>query len=155
MFKLRDSYTLDAPAERIWPLIFDPSSLMSLIPGCEGLEEAGPNEYRGTLRIGIAAVAGRYDTHVSVVDRDEPTFCRMKGEVSGPTGAISGEATFELQPDAEQTVLIYTGKALITGALGRLSPRFLEGVAGALIRQGLGKLNRRLQAEPAPENHED
>lgn len=144
--RIAGEYLLDAPVERIWPAIFDPVALMGLIPGCEQIEQISPDEYRGRLRIGIAAVAGTYETYVRVLDRREPTACRMKGEVSGPTGSISGEASFNLKEVDSQTILTYEGEAVIGGALGQISCRFFEGVANTFIQHGLGKLNKQLQA---------
>ncbi len=145
--RIAGEYLLDAPVERIWLTIFNPVALMRLIPGCEQIEQVSPDEYRGRLRIGIAAVAGTYETYVRVLDRCEPTACRMKGEISGPTGSISGEASFNLKEVGNQTILTYEGKAVIGGALGQMSCRFFEGVANTFIRHGLGKLIEQLQAE--------
>jgi hypothetical protein len=36
---------------------------------------------------------------------------------------------------------------MITGALAKLSPRFVEGVAQTLIKLGLANLNKQLQAQ--------
>lgn len=149
MFKLHDTYTFDAPVENIWPLIFDPASLVSVIPGCDALEQVSPDEYVGRMRVGIAAVGGTYDTRVTVLDLQEPHSCRMKGDVSGGAGTITGEATFELREVGEQTELTYDGKATITGALGTMSPRFIEGVVRTLVKQGLNKLNKQACEEVA------
>ena len=145
------SYTLDAPPERVWPIIFDPISLVGMILGCETIEEVSPGEYRGRIRIGIAAVAGTFETLVNILEVDPPHTCRMSGEVSGPTGVISGEATFHLAGENGQTLLSYEGSAVITGALGQMSPRFVESVARTLIQHGLGKLNRELRGEEVSE----
>lgn len=145
---LRDTHHFDTPLDRLWPLIFDPAVLVGLIPGCDDLQEVAPGEYRGEMRLGIAAVAGTYQTQVKVVEMREPTFCHMQGEVSGPTGTITGKAALELcAADGGGTDLAYEGKATITGALATMSPRFVEGVARALIRQGLRRLAVQAQAE--------
>ena len=140
------SHLIEAPREAVWPLIFDPTTLIALVPGCEKLEQVAQDEYRGKLRIGIAAVGGVYETYVRVLDHDAPSYCRLTGEVSGPTGVISGQASFSLKEVGSATLIDYEANALITGALGTLSPRFVEGVVRALLDQGLAQLNRQLQA---------
>jgi carbon monoxide dehydrogenase subunit G len=142
------SYVLEVPIDDIWPRIFDPQSLMSLIPGCQELEQVSTDEYRGNIQVGIAAVSGRYDTYVRVVERDPPHRCCFEGEISGATGTIKGEASFTLKEVEERNNLIeYQAKGIITGALAKLSPRFVEGVAQTLIKLGLTNLNRQLQAQ--------
>ena len=86
------SYDLDAPAERIWPLILDPSELLQLIPGCEQIEQVSPGEYRGRLNLRIAAVGGTYQTYHRIVDQQLLSYSRLEGQVSGPGGIITGQA---------------------------------------------------------------
>ena len=141
------SYDLDAPAERIWPLIFDPSELLQLIPGCEQIEQLGPGEYRGRLNLRVAAVGGTFQTTIKIIDQQPPVYARFAGEVAGPGGVIKGQATFRLTEAQPHTTLSYEGQALVTGPLGNLNARLVEGVAQTLIRQGLDKLNTRLQTQ--------
>ena len=148
MIHIAGSYPLDAPVEQIWPRLFDPASLMSLIPGCQGITQADPDEYRGQVQVGVAAVSGQYDTYVRVVDHEPPHYCRFEGEVSGPTGMIKGQASFLLKEVEPGNLIEYEASALITGALAKLNPRFIEGVVQALIKLGLARLNQQIQ--PAP-----
>ena len=147
MVEIVGSYELEASIDEVWPRIFDPTSLMSLIPGCQQLEQVGPDEYRGQIQVGVAAVSGIYESYVRVVEREPPHKCRFEGEVSGATGTIKGDASFTLKEVNEHNSLIeYQAKGMITGALAKLSPRFVEGVSQALIRLGLANLNRGLRA---------
>jgi uncharacterized protein len=143
------SYDLDAPAERIWPLIFDPAELLQLIPGCEQIEQISPGEYRGRLNLRVAAVGGTFQTTLKIIDQQPLSYARFEGEAAGPGGVIKGQATFRLSEAGPQTNLTYEGQALITGPLGNLNSRLVEGVAQALIHQGLDKLNAQLQAQAA------
>ncbi len=148
--RVSGSYTLDASREAVWPHIFDPASLVALIPGCQSLEQVAPGEYRGQMLVWLSAVNGAYETSVVVEDQAEPEHCRFRGEVAGPTGVITGTAAFTLQVlDAGRTLLDYQADGLVTGALAKLNARFLEGVAHTLIRQGLGALNDQLLLEQA------
>jgi len=153
MIEIVGSHKLEASIDEVWPHIFDPTSLMSLIPGCQQLEQISPDEYRGQIRVAIAAVSGSYDTYVRVVRRDPPLHCRFEGEVSGSTGRVTGSASFSLKEVDEQdnALIEYQAKGMITGALARLNPRYVEGVARTLINLGLTNLNQQLQAQPVAE----
>ena len=147
--KVNGSYTLDATHVEVWPHIFDPAELASLIPGCQRLEQVSPDEYHGTFMMWLSAISGAYETTVRVLEREEPARCRFEGEVTGPTGRVTGTATFWLAENNDQTLLTYEAQGILSGALGTDRPRFVEGVAKTLINQGLDKLNRDLQAERA------
>lgn len=138
--KISGQATLNATAESIWPLIFDPRSLMELLPGCEQMQQVGPDEYRGRLTLRIPAIGGSYDTRVKVQQAVPPNHCQLLGEASGPGGSVRGQASFNLQPEGEGTRIEYQGDAQISGPLAGMNPRFAEGVAQTLIRQGLAKL---------------
>lgn len=105
-----------------------------------------PNEYRGKIRVGIAAVGGEYDTRVLITEIEQPYTCRFDGEVAGPTGTIKGVATFHLEDLGENCNLHYSSEALITGALSKLNPRLVEGSVQTLMHFGLKKLNLRLKS---------
>ncbi len=138
--KIAGQSILDATAESIWPLIFDPRTLLQLLPGCEQVEQVAPDEYRGRMTLRLPAIAGTYDTWVKVLQYEAPSFCQIQGEASGPGGSVRGQASFSLQPEAQQTRIAYQGDAQIGGPLAGMNPRFAEGVAQTLIRQGLARL---------------
>lgn len=153
MLKLSDSYLFDAPRDHIWPLIFDPQSLLDLIPGCERIDQTGPDEYLSTLKLSLGAIQENYQVQIKILEEYQPRFCRMHGEVNGKNGIISGETAFELQAEGKKTSLNYQGSAVITGALGKINARFMEGVIKTLIRQGLNKLQNQLTSnEPVHPN---
>jgi len=138
--KIAGQSTLDAAVESIWPLIFDSRTLLELLPGCEQVEQVAPDEYRGRMILRIPAIAGTYETWVKVLQYEAPSFCQIQGEATGSSGSVRGQASFTLHPDAQQTRIEYQGDAQIGGPLAGMNPRFAEGVAQMLIRQGLARL---------------
>jgi carbon monoxide dehydrogenase subunit G len=145
--KITGSYKLNGPRQDIWPLIHDPISLVSLIPGCEQLEQISPGEYRGQVQIRLPAVAGAYTTHVKLIEDEAPRYCYFEGMVEGPAGSICGTASIKLEPLETQTILVYEGQALISGPLVRLDSRFAEGIVQSLIKQGLARLDVQIRME--------
>jgi hypothetical protein len=149
--KIAGNYNLSAPRERAWPILFDPVQLMSLIPGCEQIEADGPDSYRGTVTLRLPAVSGTYRTAIQILDRREPEFCRLTGEAAGPGGSVRGQAAFTLRVANGGTLVEYDGDAMISGPLAGMNPRFVEGVAQQLIKQGLARLDAQAGATTAAE----
>jgi carbon monoxide dehydrogenase subunit G len=145
MINIKGSYTLAAPREQVWPFIFDPHALMGLIPGCQSIEQVSPDEYRGQVQVGVASVSGIYDTYVKIHSFHPPVTCQFQGEISGPTGLVKGTATFTLKKFGEKCTLDYQAQGLVTGALAKLSPRFIEGLVNTLLKIGLANLNKQVQ----------
>src|SRR5205809_4888457 len=59
--KLEGSYDVAAPRAKVWEAFLDPKQLRKAIPGCEKLEALGPDEFKATLKIGVAAVKGTFE----------------------------------------------------------------------------------------------
>jgi hypothetical protein len=142
--KIAGSYNLNVPRERLWKLIFDPAVLLELIPGCEQIEQAGNDVYRGRIILRLPAVGGSFDTNLQIVESEPPSFCRFAGEASGASGSIKGQGVFRLRDEGEWTVVEYECEAQVGRPLASMNPRFMEGVVQVLIRQGM----ERLKAHP-------
>jgi carbon monoxide dehydrogenase subunit G len=147
---IRGSRTLDAPRAAVFAAVLDPGTLLAVIPGCREIERTGEGEYRGRIALRLPGMVGTYRTIVRVVDAQAPDHGRLEGEVEGVLGTITGQASFRLSDAAvgphAATRVDYEGQAAIGGPLARLDSRFVEGLAGSLIDQGLDDLNARLQA---------
>lgn len=146
---IRGSRTLDAPREAVFAAICDPDALLDVIPGCREIEKVGDTEYRGLLSLRLPGIVGTYRTTVRLVETDPPGFGRLEGEVVGTLGSIKGEASFHLTAVDGGTIVEYDGRAVIDGPLARLDSRFIEGLAGSLINQGLDALGSRSAGDRA------
>lgn len=146
---IRGSRTLDAPRTAVFDAICDPNTLLAVIPGCREIEKIGDTEYRGQISLRLPGVVGTYRTVVRLVEADPPSYGQLEGEVVGTLGSIKGRASFRLAEEDGRTTVDYDGQAAIDGPLARLDSRFVEGLAGSLINQGLGDLNSRLQGDPS------
>ena len=138
--KISGKACVNAPCEAIWKLIFKPSALLELVPGCDQVEQVAPDEYRASLTMRVPALAGNYAILIRILESEAPQFCRLAGRAHGPTGGVQGTGTFTLLPQSQQTRIDYDSEIQISGPLAGMHPRFVEGVAQTLIREGLAKL---------------
>jgi uncharacterized protein len=144
---LAGSYVFRAPRELVFAAICDPSVLMAVIPGCEAVEQTGPDEYEGRITLRLPGTVGSYRTHVRLVDTNPPERSGMDGRVEGSMGSIAGHAEFVLAEADGGTTMQYRGRATILGPLARLDSGFEERLAESLIGQGLRALDQRLATE--------
>ncbi len=145
---VRGRHTLDAPRAVVFAAIRDPDALLGVIPGCREIAQTGDDEYRGQISVRLPGVVGTYRTVVRLVDADPPCSTQLEGELEGTLGTIRGRATFRLAESGDRTTIDYEGHAVIGGPLARLDTRFVEGLAEALITQGLRNLDSRLRGDP-------
>jgi carbon monoxide dehydrogenase subunit G len=144
---LHGTHRFAAPRERVFDAIRDPRVLMAVIPGCETVEQTGPDEYRGRILLRLPGAVGAYRTTVRLVDVAAPERAGLDGRVEGSMGTITGRADFTLAEADGGTAMDYSGSGSIDGPLARLDSRFAERLAESLISQGLRALDHRLATE--------
>src|SRR5215467_2041010 len=90
------TYTLPVVPERAYQMLQDPAILAQAIPGCEGLERIGPDEYRMKMKVLLAALSGQFEGKVRMADQSPPTSFRLIVEGSGRIGFLKGEGLLKL-----------------------------------------------------------
>lgn len=149
--EISGSYTLYAPRERVWAFLLDPARLRATIPGCEELEQLGPDRYRLRLTIGVAAVRGTYSGTLTLTDLRAPQSYAIAVDGSGTRGVLHGNGTLTLEaPNPSTTNVTYVGQAQIGGAIASLGSRVAQHAARTLINQFFARVADGLAAQEAP-----
>ncbi len=144
--KVKGSYTLKAPIDKVWEFLMDPDSISKVLPGCKSLEETRPDTFEGTLEIGVAAVKGSYSGSVQLLDKAPPTSYRMLLDGNGKRGFVKGEASIGLEAKDQDTILTYDAETQVGGLIANVGQRMLSGAAKMIINQSLKKLDKELGA---------
>lgn len=142
--RMEGTTTFSASIETVWKTINDPEALRGCTPGLTELKETGPETYRATLTIGIAAVKGTYAGTLTITDKRAPNHYKITLDGSGGTGFVRGEGTVDLEPQGDKTLLKWVGDLQIGGLIAGVGQRMLGGIGKMLIGQFFTCLERRL-----------
>src|SRR5256714_6732931 len=115
--KLEGSYDIPAPRDRVWAAFLDPEVLRQAIPGCEKLEAIGEDEFKATMKVGVAAVKGTFEGKVRLTEKKPPDSYRMGVEGSGGPGFVRGEAAITLTDTPGGTRVSYTADVQVGGLI--------------------------------------
>src|SRR5712691_762027 len=75
----KGTVTINAPREKVWQFLTDPTQLTECVPGLESLEVVTQNEkFRAVASIGFGAVKATVVTDAQFVELDPPTRARSK-----------------------------------------------------------------------------
>lgn len=138
--KIEGTYTFNAPRERVWQVLLDPKVMAQCMPGCEGLNEIGPDQYEAIMKIGVASVKGSYKGKVAIKDKQAPSHYVLSGEGSGGPGFMQGDVAIDLEEKNGQTVLRYSTDAKVGGIIASIGQRMLNGVAKMMVDQFFKKM---------------
>lgn len=128
--KVSGSAVLHAPRDKVWAALNDPAVLVRTIPGCQQLEQVGPDAYRATVTAGVASIKGTYSGDVRLSDQAEPDSFVLHAAGAGAPGTISADIRVTLaDADGGDTRLDYDADAVVGGVIGGVGQRMLAGVA--------------------------
>jgi uncharacterized protein len=138
--KISGSYTLPLPQERAYQIMQDPEILARAIPGCEGLERIGPDEYRMKMKMTLASLSGAFEGKVRITEQTPPDSFRLVVEGSGRVGFVKGDGLLKLSPVEDGTEVSYEGEAQVGGTMAAVGQRLIDGTAKMMIRKFFDKL---------------
>lgn len=145
--KLSGDKVVPASREAVYDAMLDPATLKDALPGCEKLEEIGPDEYQAVMTIGVAMIKGKYDGKVKITDQTRPEGFTMHIEGKGPQGQLSGVGTVKFEALGEnETRVIYDGDASVRGMLARIGSRVIQPAANMIVGKFFTELTQKMEA---------
>ena len=147
---LDGSAVLHADPEKVWSVITDPAVLARTIPGCESLEQVGPDEYKMQVSAGVGAIRGTYAGEVRLTDQDRPKSYVMHASGAGAPGQVRATVTISLAPDGDSTTLTYSADAVVGGPVAGVGQRMMTGVAKRMAGQFFKAIDDELTGAVVP-----
>jgi len=138
--KISGTTTLPVPPERAYQMMQDPEILAKAIPGCESLENIGPDEYRMKMKMALASFSGAFDGKVKITEQSPPTSFRLAVEGSGRIGFMKGDGLLKLTPIESGTEISYEGDVQIGGTIAAVGQRMIDATAKMMIKRFFEKL---------------
>ena len=92
--QIKDSFTINAPQEKVWELLFDIPGLSQCVPGIDSVELVDDKTYRGKLVVKVGPIESQFNGVVTLTEVEPPQ--KIAGSVDGDdkTSASSIKANF-------------------------------------------------------------
>jgi uncharacterized protein len=148
--KLAGDYSLTGvSSSRAYELLQDPAVLAKCIPGCEGLDRLAEDEYAMKMKMGIAAVSGRFDGKVRIAERNPPSGFRLIVEGSGKIGFMQGDGAISIAGADSGSAVHFDGEVQVGGAIAGVGQRLIETTAKTIVKRFFDNLGREAAADSA------
>ena len=147
--KIEGSSDIPAPRDKVWAAFLDPKVLAQALQGCEKLEAIGQNEYKATMKIGVAAIKGTFEGKVKLSDLEPPNRYRMAVEGSGGPGFVRGDAGMQMSDVDGGTKVSYDADVQVGGLIASVGQRMLGGVTKMMLDQFFTRMTELLASKPA------
>ena len=122
--KLTGSYTVPGPRERAYALLQDPAVLAQCMPGCEGLDRIGENEYAMRMKMTLASISGKFEGKVRISDANPPESFRLLVEGSSKIGFVKGDGLLTLSAADGGTSVRFEGDVQVGGTIANVGQRW-------------------------------
>jgi uncharacterized protein len=143
--KIEGSHDVSAPRAKVWDAFLNPDLLRQAIPGCEKLDAIGEDEYKATMKIGVAAVKGTFEGKVKLSDKNPPDSYRLSVEGSGGPGFVRGGTLIALSDIEGGTRVSYSADVQVGGLIAGVGQRMLGGVSKMMADKFFEKMRELLQ----------
>ncbi|GAA2204363.1 hypothetical protein GCM10009850_003200 [Nonomuraea monospora] len=148
--KLAGSAEIGVDRQRVWAALRDPEVLVRTLPGCERLEETGPDAYRMTINAGVGSIKGVYQGEVALSDPLEPESFTLKARGQGAPGTVDATVLVRLSEHDGGTRVDYEAEAVVGGMIGGVGQRMLGSVAKRTAGEFFSAVEQHLTAPAAP-----
>ncbi len=146
--KVAGEAVLNAPVDKVWDALLDPSVLVATIPGCERLEATGENAYAMTVNAGVATIKGTYAGTCELSDLTPHESLLLKAAGSGAPGTVGADVWVRFTDRGDgTTTLAYEADAVVGGMIGGVGQRMLTSVSKRMAGEFFASVDRVLTGE--------
>ncbi|MFN2530525.1 MAG: carbon monoxide dehydrogenase subunit G [Pyrinomonadaceae bacterium] len=153
--KIQGSYQLNAKRERVYQLLVDKDVLQRCIPGCEQLEQTGPDTFAATIKAGVGSIKGVFKGSVRLEERRPPEHLRLVIDGKGNPGFMKGSGDLNLEQQGNNTSISYSGDVQVGGTIAGVGQRMIESTAKMMATQFFVAMGAEAAASPgdSPPRH--
>jgi uncharacterized protein len=133
-----DSFEIEAPLSRVWPVLTDVPRVASCMPNAEITEAVDDKTYRAKVGVKVGPVSVSYNATVQVESIDEVTHTaamRVQGDDIKGRGGVRATLTSQAEANGNNTVVKLHTDAAISGVIATVGGRLIESVAKKTIAQ--------------------
>ena len=151
---IKETFTVQAPIERVWQFVMDPEMVVTCMPGAELVEVVDDKTFLGKVSIKVGAITTSYSGKVTftLVDADAHTVEMTAEGTETGGGTAKGTMSSRLRTlDNGETEVVAEATVDLTGRIMQVSRDMIQGVSHQLFQQFVACAKERLEAAEGEE----
>lgn len=156
--KLEQSFTVEAPLERVWEALIDVQRVAPCLPGAEITEVGDDGTYRGTFTVKLGPTTAAYRGELSMESVDEASrrvTMDAKGQDKRGQGSARATIVSVMREEGGATKVDVETDFTITGRLARFGRGgMIKDISNRLLRDFSDCLAKTIEAESAGDESE-
>jgi carbon monoxide dehydrogenase subunit G len=151
--KLEQSFTVEAPVERVWDMLIDVERVAPCLPGAEITGQGPDGSYEGTFTVKLGPTTASYRGSLRMDSLDEASrtaTMHAKGTDKRGQGGANATIVSTMRQEGEETVVDVVTDFTITGRLARFGRGgMIEDISKRMMRDFSQCLQATIASEPA------
>ena len=151
-FKIEEKFELQAPVERVWKYLIDPTQVALCLPGAKLLEAQDEHTFLGAVNVKVGPVTMSYKGKVRFTEVDEQAHqVRLVGEGREAGGGGSAKMTMVskvTELSGGGSMVEVTTEMELVGKIVQFGRGMIEEVSRQLFRQFTACVKERLEVAP-------
>jgi carbon monoxide dehydrogenase subunit G len=126
---IEGEFTLDAPIQEVWDLLFEVDTLAACIPGAEKIEAIDDTTYEAVVKQKVGPISVRLKFTVTLTEMDPPRYVKAVGRGAdiGKAGTFTMEGTLNLTETSKDSVDVsYSANVSLVGRLATFGERIMR-----------------------------
>lgn len=120
--KIEETFSVNAPIDRVWQFITDPDQVAPCVPGCGDVEVLSDTDYKASVKVGIGPIKTSFNVSVELTEQVPPKYVASvtRGEEGGKASTLTAHSELHLnEVGSEETEVHYLSEVSVVGRLGK------------------------------------
>ena len=138
---------IDAPRDRVWSFLTDPSQVTTCAPDVQSLEVTDPRHFKVVVRAGVGPIKGTFSMNVEFTELQEPGHASVVARGQAPGSAVEMVSNMDLAEfDETHTIMEWSSEVTVSGMIQQVGARLMQGAADKITQQVFACIKAKLEA---------
>lgn len=143
--RFEGTFAVQAPRERVWSFFLDPQEFASCIDDPHTIEVIDENQFRGTVKAGVAFIRGTFTFSAIVKEGSPPERTQMAVHGSGMGSGFDIVASLDLGEAEGVTTVKWSADVQLSGTIATVGARLVQSTTEKKTRAFFENARKKLE----------
>jgi len=132
--------------DEVFDFLSDPNQFAPLLPDFQSMSMQDPTHFSVKVKVGVGNIRGTAELKMELAEAVKPVRAQYKGQGTAVGSQVTVTAGFDLQPEGENTKVLWKGETSVFGKLASMAGGMLEPLGRKNIQKLIDGLQSALSA---------
>jgi carbon monoxide dehydrogenase subunit G len=138
--KVEGTRELNAPAQRVWDVLNEPSRMAKLLPGVESFEVQDDRHWSAAVKIPLGMGGLKLNFKFEKIEERPIEYSKLSAKGQGVGAIVSMETQFHLTPEGDRTSMRWEADVRVAGPIGSMGQRVFQPIVNQQVSNVLNAL---------------